>query len=446
MWLVVVDATDILAAARAALERRDWERGFELFSEADAGDGLGPADLESFAEVAWFAGRASVSLEIIEKAFHAYVRSGDNVRAAFLAFDLFKQWSYRNQPSVAAAWIRKGEQLLRDGPETYAHGHHQLALSYVARAKGEADAAIALAERAGAIASKVGDSDLAAQALIVLGSTRIAKGATAEGFANLEEAAAAAISGELTAFNTGVTYCQIISACRDLTDYQRAGEWTEQTERWCERQSMSGFPGICRIHRAEVTAIKGGWEKAEQELERATKELEAYNVTPPIADGFYALGEIKRRRGDLEGAEAMLLRAHDLGRSPHPSLALIRLAQGKVKSAQQAINAAVADETWDQWSRSRLLPAQIEILVAAGDVAGARKAAAEYSAHAATYESPALRAAEAEGWGRVLLAEGDAFRGLPALTECNQDLANRQCPLRGCFGSNSPCSGTAFLG
>ena len=145
----------------------------------------------------------------------------------------------------------------------------------------------------------------------------------------MEEASIAAVNGELSPFTTGVTACRMISACRDLTDYRRASEWIEATERYCERQSLSGFPGVCRIHRAEVAAVGGAWEQAEHELERATTELEDYHATPPQADGFYAIGEIRRLRGDFEGAEAALREAHARGRSPQPALALIRLARGQ---------------------------------------------------------------------------------------------------------------------
>ena len=62
---------------------------------------------------------------------------------------------------------------------------------------------------------------------------------------------------------------------------------------------------------------------------------------------------------------------------PQPALALIRLAQGNVKAAAEGDRAAVASETWDVWARARLLPAQIEIAVAAGDVARARTAVDE---------------------------------------------------------------------
>ncbi|MGH8925264.1 MAG: adenylate/guanylate cyclase domain-containing protein [Acidimicrobiia bacterium] len=79
-----------------------------------------------------------------------------------------------------------------------------------------------------------------------------------------------------------------------------------------------------------------------------------------------------------------------------------------MKAAAQSITIAVAAETWDVLTRTRLQPAQIEILVAAGDLGAARDAAEDLSDHAATYESPALRAAVEESWGRVLLAEGEA--------------------------------------
>jgi len=200
----------------------------------------------------------------------------------------------------------------------------------------------------------------------------------------------------------------MISASRDLTDYRRASEWTEATERWCEQQSVSGFPGVCRLHRAEVVALSGAWQRAEEEFRQATQELAAYNATPPLADGFYAIGEIRLRMGDLQGAEEALREAHALGRTPHPAMALIRLAEGKTQAAAAAINAAVQEETWDQWARVRLLPAQIEIAVAAGDPAEARHAADELSKLVQTYDSPALHAGKHEAWGRVLLAEGDA--------------------------------------
>ena len=280
--------------------------------------------------------------------------------------------------------------------------------SEAAASSGDLDAALSLAERAVSIGGVAADADLKAYAQTNLGALKIASGATSDGFALMEEASIAAVNGELSPFTSGVTACRMIGACRDMTDYRRASEWIEATEKYCERQSLEGFPGVCRIHRAEVAAVGGSWERAEMELERATTELAAYNAAPPQADGFYAIADIRRLRGDFVGAEAALREAHARGRSPQPALALIRLAQGNVKGAVKAIDSAVAEQTWDRWARARLLPAQIEIALASGDVAKARAAADELTSIVTGYPSPALEAGCRIAVGRVLLAEGDA--------------------------------------
>ena len=114
--------------------------------------------------------------------------------------------------------------------------------------------------------------------------------------------------------------------------------------------------------------MTGAWERAAKELEQATGELAAYNAVPPMADGYYAIGEIGLRMGDLDGAEAALRSAHGLGRTPEPALALIRLARGAKRAASAAIDAAVA-ATWDRiFARGASSPAQVEIALANGDV------------------------------------------------------------------------------
>ena len=50
----------------------------------------------------------------------------------------------------------------------------------------------------------------------------------------MEEASIAAVNGDLSPFESGVTACRMIGACRDLTDYRRASEWIEATEKYCD--------------------------------------------------------------------------------------------------------------------------------------------------------------------------------------------------------------------
>src|SRR5206468_9738884 len=115
-----------------------------------------------------------------------------------------------------------------------------------------------------------------------------------------DEAMVAAVGGELSANTTGVVYCRMISACQDLAEYRRAGEWTEAGRRWCERQSISGFPGVCRVHRAEIIRLRGAWAEALDEANRANEELREHSLLDQSGEAFKEIGTIRLRMGDLD--------------------------------------------------------------------------------------------------------------------------------------------------
>ena len=401
-------ATDPLVRGREALARHAWLEAFEDLSQADRDGQLSGADLEGLALAAFFGAHAEGELAAKERAFKAYEAEGNELRAAYLAIDVARAYGFAGKYAIASAWRKRAERLIGAEGETYVHGYLALIGSEAAAAMGDPETAVALAERAVELGKRTADADLTAYSLTNLGTLKIASGATSDGLALMEEASIAAVNGDLSPFTSGVTACRMIGACRDLTDYRRASEWIEATEKYCDQQSVSGFPGVCRVHRAEVSYVGGAWDQAEHDLERATIELGAYNATPPQADGFYAIGDIRRLKGDFQGAEAALREAHVRGRSPQPALALIRLAEGKVKAAATAIKAALEEETWDRWARARLLPAQVEIALAAGDVGLARTAVDELGSVVSGYPSPALEAGRRVALSRVLLAEGDA--------------------------------------
>ena len=400
-------APEALRAGREAFGRHAWREAFEQFRQADAVTTLDGADLESLAMAAFFAGHADLRVVFGERAFLAYQRAGDAIRAAYVALQIAAAYALRGKLSVASAWTRRAERLLDGRAETYAHGYLALTRSSVAKASGDISRAVELADEAVAIGERTGHPDLQAFALTAQATLRIATGTIGEGILLLEEAAIAAVNGELSPLTAGVTACQMISACRDLTDYRRASEWIELTDRWCETQSVGGFPGVCRVHRAEIAVVQGDWQRAEEELRRATEELEKFEAIPPMADGLYAIGEIRRLRGDLGGAEEALRQAHALGRSPQPALALIRLESGKVKLAAGAIEAALAESSWDAVARWRLLAAQVEITLKGGNAERARMAADQMAEIIDDASPPALRAGLAYARGSVLLAEGE---------------------------------------
>ena len=244
-------------AAREALDDHRWGEAFELLLQADRERPLGASDLEAMAQAAWFSARADLAIEVKERAFRAHVDEGDATRAAVIAFDLGREYAFKRQFSISAAWSGRGARLLEGTAESVAHGYLALTQSHMLEAADDPDQAALEAARAVEIGARFGDADLQAWGLIQQGSLLIRLGRTDEGFPFMEEATIAAVNGELGPFATGVVYCTMIAVCRNITDYRRASEWTDAAHRWCERQSINGFPGVCRVHAPRSSRSRG---------------------------------------------------------------------------------------------------------------------------------------------------------------------------------------------
>jgi DNA-binding CsgD family transcriptional regulator len=134
-----------------------------------------------------------------------------------------------------------------------------------------------------------------------------------------------------------------------------------------------------------------------------------------VADAYYEVGEVRRLRGDLAGAEAAYAHAHEHGRDPQPGLALLRLAQGNVASATAAIAAALAAPGGSRLERAGLHAARVEIGLAAGDLDAAASAADEVAACAEAFHSTGLRAEGNRCLGAVRLAQGRTVEAMGVL-------------------------------
>jgi class 3 adenylate cyclase len=407
-------AENALEAGREALSRSAWHEAFDLLSAADAGGELGADDLERLGEAAMWAWRPDECIAAYERAFAKHVEAGDRQGAARAARFLIEEllWTQAGE-SVVAGWISRLARLLKGEPESTAHGYLAYLQGHVHLMSGDADEAFALAQRAFDLGSRFADSDLEALGLNDQGVALVAKGEVAEGMALLNEAAAAAVAGELGTAASAVIYCNIVGTCRGLSDYGKASEWIDAAKRWCDRTAMSTYPGTCRVYRAEVMRLRGVWAEAETDAKAACEDLRRY---PNMArEAFYELGEIRLRIGDLAGAEEALRQAHEMGREPQPALALVRLAQGQLDSAAAMIRRAVTEHDSDRLGLARLLPAQAEIAIARSDLDTARPAVEEMEAIAATYGTTVLRATALSLRGVLQGAEGDADSALRSL-------------------------------
>jgi len=279
-----------LVAGREALARFAWQDGFDLLVEADAVAPLAPEDLEGLAAAAWWTAHLDACIAARERAFAGYSVAGESRCAALVAMAVAKDHFAKRALSVGAAWVARAERLLADESECVELGHLERLLGVIAlESEGDYDAALAHAQCAHELGARLGDRDLGVVSLHDQGRALVAKGEVEAGMALIDEATIAAVSGELSPYYTGVVYCNTITACKELADYRRAGDWSEAAKRWCERQSIAGFPGMCRVYRASIMLVRGAWADAEVEARRACEELLEFNLVY-AAEAFYELG------------------------------------------------------------------------------------------------------------------------------------------------------------
>ena len=406
----MAQAVDPLEAAREAADRPAWREAYNAYGRLDDAR-LEPADLERFADAAWWNGKLDQAITLRERAHAGFISADEKASAARIALTLSEDHLGRSAFAVSHGWFAKAERLLADEQEGVEHAH----LTFTRGINGlfgggDLHEVIAELERAYDLAHKYGDRDIEALSLVAKGRTLLRMGQVEQGLSLLDEASASAVCGELQPLATGLIYCMTINSCQDLGDYRRAAEWTEEANRWCDRLDVTGFPGACRIHRAEVMRMRGDWSQAEQQALEACAELHDFERTI-TAGGYYEVGEVRRLRGDFAAAEEAYATAHELGHSAQPGRALLRLAEGKVDTAVAGITRMLA-EVDEPLRRLSLLPAQVTIAVAAADLKTARAAAEELETLVDAYKiggnrAPAFDATVHMAWGAIQLAEGD---------------------------------------
>jgi tetratricopeptide (TPR) repeat protein len=405
----------LLERARAAAARGGWQEAYDRLMEADSGGRLGPADLAFLAEVAYAAGHLDVTIEMWERAHGECVRAGDVVAAAGAAARVAMHLLFDTAlMAPVRGWLTRAERLLEGQDETPVHAWVAVVRSYERLLLGDWPKAGEWARRAIEIGSKR-DPAAAAIGRVAEARSLILAGEVQQGLVLLDEAAVAAVSGELDPLSTGVVYCELVCALQGAAQYDLAEEWTEAMERWRSAGAVGSVHGRCRVHRAEILRLRGSCDEAEKEALAACDELRPY-LRRELGWPLCELGRIRLIKGDVGGAEEAFLAAHEAGWDPQPGLSLVRLAQGDVAAAAASIREALAHPSSvpskelpsnTGLRRAPLLEAAVEIEIAAGELDRARSAADELEQVAARFESKALVASAALAQGRVRLATGD---------------------------------------
>jgi ATP/maltotriose-dependent transcriptional regulator MalT len=408
-------ANQHLEAAREAFARRAWREALDAFRHARQEGELGADDLYKLADSAWWLGDVDESLAASEEAFRLYLADERRPQASLTAVGIGYTMILRGEMAQGSAWISRAFRLLEGEPECVECGY--LIYIELEAALEEQDYAGALekAGELGALAEKFGDPNLAALSVVAEGRALIKQGEVQRGMELLDEAMLAALSDDLDPSWAGNIYCNLMIACHELADIRRAAEWTKAVKRWCESMSAAGpFMGICRVHRAQILQIQGEWDVAEREAELVYTSETHFDVNS-IAEAYYQRGEVRRLRGDLDGADESYRQAHRLGRDPQPGLALLLLAKGQAAEALSSVQAALAALAGDRLGRVPLSTACVEIALAAGDEERAEAAVAELEETASNYSSPGLKVAALHAKGAFLLHRGESKEALQVL-------------------------------
>jgi DNA-binding NarL/FixJ family response regulator len=406
-----------LLEGRRAFRQKEWTDAYARLTDADKSVGLKAKDLECLATVAYLLGKSDESNDVWSRAHNEYLQTGDIKCAVRCAFWLGFLLLNTGESARGGGWISRARRLLDDANlECVEQGYLLLPVALRCLGEGNAKNSLDTFEQAAKIADQFRDPDLMALSCLGRGQACIRLGQVQDGLPLLDEAMTDVDAGQLSPIVSGIVYCAVIEACLEVYDLGRAQEWTAALSQWCSSQpDLVPFRGPCLIRRSEIMQLHGNWADAIEEANRANQLVSQRKGDPVAGAAFYQLGELYRLRGDYTQAEEAYRQSHNAGRDPQPGLALLSLARGQVDSAKTSISRAL-DEVKNPKTRTRILPAYVEIMIVAMEITKAQSAVEELIHISRKLDAPILLAMAAQAEGALLISQGDQHSALDKLS------------------------------
>ncbi len=404
-----------IKSAHAAYKRGEWAAAIAAFQEVDRADGLRADDLQRWAHAAQCAGEPELASGPLERAVAAFTARGDRRSAGWVAILLGQLRCEWREMVLAKGWYHRATRLLENEPPCREKGYLDLLGARMALLSNEIETALKLGERARAGGEKFGDADLESLGLVLAGEANLYLGNIREGLAAIDEAGTSVVACGLSSWAGGQVYCGVIYSCLTRADWHRAGQWTDQFTRWSVGKGAAGYPGICRMHRAEVLTVRGDLRAAEREI-RATIQMLARQAPWAEGEAWVALGDILLAKGEFAPAREAFLQATELGWECSFELALVHFAEGNATAAAKLLGRTIADNYWSGRSkRGQALAYLAIILASARRPDEARKALAKLESEPELTSTPALQALLARARGEVAAAEGSRTEAIALL-------------------------------
>ena len=384
---------DELLQAREAYERRDWALALDRLRGVG---NLGPEDTLALATAAYLVGDVDEAVRALQSGYQDMIKHGDDLGAVRFAFWLGLILNVRGETAVGGGWVARGRRILEGQPPDIVERGYLLPhefFQYLARGDfaraGETAAHIVETGR------RFSEPDLVAQGLMMQGRIMIYSGRVPEGLGLLDEAMVGISAGEVSPIIAGMVYCSMIEACQEISDFSRAASWTSALTRWCEAQpGLVPYTGQCSLHRGQIMRLRGAYDDALAEFSLAQQRYQVEGTATAAALALTEQGDVLRICGKFDEAESAYGKAAELGYEPQPGLVLAWTLRGRTAASVSAVRRLLA-EARTPVHRSRLLPAAVEVMVAAQLPDEAREYADELSAIAAAFGNSALQAMSA---------------------------------------------------
>ncbi|MCW2513471.1 MAG: response regulator containing a CheY-like receiver domain and an DNA-binding domain [Mycobacterium sp.] len=413
----------LLLSARGAHLRADWLTSYESFARASQAAPLATDDLDAFATAAWRLGRCKESVRIAEQVFNQLSRS-DPAAAAMKAVDVALAWLTRGDLNIGQGWMNRARRLLDGAPESPTTGYLAYLDAFIATCAGDTDALDRQVTILREISARFDTPTMTSLRLVVEAVAAIGEARMAEAFGLIDEAMLMVLADEIPIEWAGDIYCLVLHHCDRLADLPRMRAWTQSMERWCENFAAVAYGGVCEMHRLHLLTATEDYRLIENQLFLASSKLEDINAFA-AAEGFYELGEIRRLRGDVEGALAAFSQARSLGVDPQPGEALLQCRQGDGAAAWTALQASLAWQ--DRVGRMRLLRAAVEVALIRDSVDEAEAHCRELETGAEAFGTPGFKAWAAHARGAVLVQRGEYGPALGALQAALREYRTQQC-------------------
>jgi DNA-binding NarL/FixJ family response regulator len=419
----VAPHTDLLRAARTAHVRRDWHAAYQAFVRVAEDVPLSTDDLDALAVAAWRLGHCKESVRVAECVFAQLART-DPPAAAMKAVELGLAWLTRGDLNIGQGWMNRARRLLDGAPEGTTHGYLAYLDVTVAMLTGDAEALTGRVKTLRELCARLDTPALTALCRVAEAIAAIHEARMTEAFGLLDEAMLPLLADQVPIDWAGDIYCVVLHHCHRLADMPRMRAWTQSMERWCNDFAASiTYGGVCDVHRLQVQAATGDHRLLEDRLVATSRALEEVNPWA-AGEGYYQLGEVRRMRGDADGALAAFTRARALGVEPQPGEALLRCRQGDSQTAWADLRHALAGE--DRLGRVRLLRAAVQVALARDCLDEAEQHCRELEASAELFGTPGFRAWAAHARGAVLVRRSRHAEALATLQSALRHYGTQQ--------------------